>query len=104
VAQRVVIAHQHDYRGQIRGFISLRCSINADFSFSERSMVHPVQSSNESHIRQSYGSIQWAFIKVVLSGNKSHASRWVDGEVEEGAHRGNGLLGSSPRVKVGQRH
>ena len=94
MAQRVFIAPQHDDRGQIRGFMLLRWNINADFSFSERSMVDPVQSSNESHIRQSYGIPCTGHSQmVVLTGNKSHASRWVDGEVEEGAHRGNGLLG-----------
>jgi hypothetical protein len=42
-------------------------------------------------------------VTVVLIGDKTHTSRWVDWEIEESVGRGNGLLGIKLKGKSGAR-
>jgi hypothetical protein len=72
----------------------LRWNINVDFSFFDRSLVDPVKSKDEAYIRRSIrNQMHGTSVTVVLIGDKTHTSRWVDWEIEESVGRGNGLLG-----------
>ncbi len=94
MARRVFIAHQHNDRQQVRGFILLRWNINVDFAFFDRSLVDPVNSNNEAYIRRSIrDKMHGTSATVVLIGDKTHSSKWVDWEIEESKGRRNGLLG-----------
>jgi len=102
VARHVFIAHQHDDRQQVKGFILLRWNININFSFFDRSLVDPVKSKDESYIRRSIrNKMQGTSVTVVLTGDKTHPSRWVGWEIEESVGRGNGLLGIKIKGKSG---
>lgn len=94
MARFVFLAHQHDDRSQVRGFILLRWNINVNFYFFDRSLVDPVNSTDEAYIRrcirdQMYGTS----VTVVLIGNKTYQSQWVAWEIEESVDKGNGLVG-----------
>ncbi len=94
MARRVFIAHQHNDRQQVKGFILLRWNINVNFTFFDRSLVDPVNSNNETYIRRSIrNQMNGTSVTVVLIGDKTHNSKWVDWEIEESKGRGNGLLG-----------
>lgn len=94
MARHVFLAHQHDDQQQVRGFILLRWNINVDFSYFDRSLVDPVDSNNEDYIRRSIrDKMRGSSVSVVLIGDKTHSSKWVDWEIEESKGRGNGLLG-----------
>ncbi len=102
MARRVSIAHQHDDRQQVKGFILLRWNINVNFSFFDRSLVDPVKSKDESYIQRSIrNEMHGRSVIVVLIGDKTHTSRWVAWEIEENVGRGNGLLGIKIKGKSG---
>jgi hypothetical protein len=82
----------------------LRWNINVDFSFFDRSLVDPIMSRDEAYIRRSIrNQMQGTSVTVVLIGDKTHTSRWVDWEIEESVGRGNGLLGIKLKGKSGAR-
>jgi hypothetical protein len=94
MARRVFIAHQHNDRQQVRGFILLQWNMNVDFSFFDRSLVDPVKSNDETYIRKRIREeMHGTSVTAVLIGGKTHQSDWVAWEIEESAGRGNGLLG-----------
>lgn len=102
MVRRIFIAHQHNDRQQVKGFILLRWNTNVDFSFFDRSLVDPVKSNNEAYIRRCIrDQMHGTSVTVVLIGDKTHESRWVDWEIEESDDRGNGLLGIKLKGKSG---
>lgn len=94
MARFVFLAHQHEDRDQVKGFMLLRWNKNVNFSFFDRSLVDPVKSKDEAYIRKCIrDEMLGTSVTVVLIGHKTYRSTWVDWEIEESVKRGNGLLG-----------
>lgn len=104
MARRIFIAHQHGDRQQVKGFILLRWNINVNFSFFDRSLVDPLDSENETYIRRRIREeMHGSSVTVVLIGEKTNQSKWVNWEIEQSANRGNGLLGIKLKGKSGSK-
>jgi hypothetical protein len=79
---------------QVKGFILLRWNTNVNFSFFDRSLVDQVNSDDPAYIRQCIRDrMKGTSVTVVLIGEMTHKSSWVEWEIEESEERGNGLLG-----------
>jgi len=94
VSRYAFLAHHSDDRMQVKGFILLRWNTNVNFSFFDRSLVDQVNSDDPAYIRQCIRDrMKGTSVTVVLIGEMTHKSSWVEWEIEESEERGNGLLG-----------
>ena len=92
--RRIFISFDHDDTQQVNGFLGLR-NIMDNFDFYNHKLDRRVQSKDDDYvkrvIREQY--INPASVTVVLIGNKTADSPWVQWEIAESKRQGKGLLG-----------
>lgn len=94
MGRRIFISFQHDDINQAKGFNLLRWNPNVPVEFVGRHLLSPVESKDEQYIRTKIREmLDGTSVTVVLIGQKTAESDWVDYEIRTSANRGNGLLG-----------
>lgn len=92
--RRIFIGFDHDDTQQVLGFMGLR-NITDNFDFYNHKLDRRIKSSDTDYvtrvIREEY--IRPASVTVVLIGNKTADSQWVQWEIQESIHQGKALLG-----------
>lgn len=87
------ISYQHKDRNRARGFNLLQYNKNVNFQFRGRHLLEPVNSENKAYIRSKVREqLHGTSITVVLLGEKTHRSKWVEWEIKESIERGNGIV------------
>ncbi len=90
----VFISFQHDDLDQAKGFALLQWNKNIDFNFRGRHLLSPVDSENDSYIRQKIREMmRGTSVTVVLIGDHTKDSEWVEFEVQESIARRNAVVG-----------
>ena len=92
--RRIFISFDHDDTDKVNGFLGLR-NIMDDFEFFNHKLDHRIKSTDSYYvcrvIREEY--IQPASVTVVLIGNKTAQSKWVQWEINVSLEQGKGILG-----------
>lgn len=87
------ISFQHLDRNRARGFNLMHHSRYVDLSFRGRHLLDPVNSENQAYIRSKVKEqLHGTSVTVVLLGEKTHQSKWVEWEIKESIERGNGIV------------
>jgi MTH538 TIR-like domain (DUF1863) len=90
MARRIFISYQHDDRNQAKGFHLLKWNKNVDVEFVGRHLLDPVDSNNESYISSKIQEqLKGSSVTVVLIGEKTHQSEWVQYEIESSLKKEN---------------
>jgi hypothetical protein len=94
MGRRVFISYQHDDIQQVKGFNLLRWNPNVDFDFTGRHLLSPVDSRDPNYIRTKIGEqLNGSSVVVVLIGQNTASSEWVDYEIQRGQKEGKGIIG-----------
>jgi len=92
--RRIFISFDHDDSAQVSGFLGLRQIIDG-FDFYNHKLDRRIQSTDSDYvtrvIREEY--IKPASVCVVLIGNRTAQSEWVNWEIAECKRQGMGILG-----------
>ena len=92
--RRIFISFDHDDTLQVNGFLGLR-QINDGLEFYNHKLDRRIKSTDDNYIkrviREEY--IKPASVTVVLIGNRTAQSPWVQWEVQESLRQEKGLLG-----------
>ncbi|NHN60052.1 MULTISPECIES: TIR domain-containing protein [Halorussus] len=91
--RRVFISYEGSDRMKAKGFRLLRWNKNVDVEFQDRHLLDPVDSTNRGYIQQCIrDEIKGTSTTVVLVGENTKDSDWVDYEIERSLKDGNGLV------------
>ena len=94
IKRRIFISFDHDDATQVLGFMGLR-NIVDNFDFYNHKLDRRINSTDVDYvcrvIREEY--INPASVTVVLIGNNTAKSKWVNWEIEESKRQGKGILG-----------
>jgi hypothetical protein len=94
MSRRIFIAYQHADQMKAKGFNLMSYADNVDVSFVGRHLLDPVDSTNADYIRAKVREqMSGTSVTVVLLGDDTADSSWVDWEIEESLDKGNGLVG-----------
>lgn len=92
--RRIFISFDHADTPQVLGFLGLRY-ITDNFEFYNHKLDHRINSTDADYvarvIREDY--IRPSSVTVVLIGNNTAGSSWVQWEIQESIRQGKGLLG-----------
>ncbi|MBI4027462.1 MAG: TIR domain-containing protein [Verrucomicrobia bacterium] len=92
--RRIFISFDHDDTDKVNGFLGLR-NIMDGFEFFNHKLDHRIKSTDAEYvcrvIREEY--IQPASVTVVLIGNNTAQSKWVQWEIKVSMEQGKGILG-----------
>lgn len=92
--RRIFISFDHADTAQVNGFLGLR-NIVEGFEFYNHKLDHRIRSNDSEYIarviREEY--IAPASVIVVLIGNQTAQSAWVQWEIAESLRQGKGILG-----------
>ena len=102
MARRIFISYQHDDQMRAKGFNLLRWNKNVDVEFVGRHLLDPVKSSDPAYIsRKIREQLLGTSVTVVLIGEKTWSSGWVEKEVRDSLEKNspNGIVGI--RLKEG---
>lgn len=92
--RRVFISFDHDDTQQVNGFLGLRNIID-NLEFYNHKLDHEIQGHSDQYkrrkIREKY--IRPASVTVVLIGNQTARSEWVQWEIQDSNAESNGVLG-----------
>jgi hypothetical protein len=91
--RRVFISYEGSDRMKAKGFRLLRWNNNVDVSFHDRHLLDPVDSTNDDYIRSCIrDEMKGTSVTVVMIGENTKDSDWVDYEIERSLKEGNGLV------------
>lgn len=91
--RRVFISYEGSDRKQAKGFRLLRWNKNVDVEFHDRHLLDPVDSTNDDYIRRCINDeLKGTSVTVVIVGENTKDSDWVDYEIERSLDKGNGIL------------
>jgi hypothetical protein len=92
--RRIFISYDHDDTLKVNGFLGLRNIIDG-FEFYNHKLDERINSSNEYYIKQVIRDeyIKPASVTVVLIGNYTYKSGWVQWEIQESLNQKMGILG-----------
>ena len=92
--RRIFISFDHDDTEQVNGFLGLR-NILDSFEFFNHKLDRRIDSSDGNYVGRviSEEYIRPASVTVILIGNKTAQSAWVQWEIQESIRQGKGLLG-----------
>ena len=96
MARRIFISFQHDDRMKAKGFNLLRWNRNVPTEFVGRHLLDPVDSNDPSYITRKIREQQkGTSVTVVLIGDNTHQSDWVEKEVRMSLEKNppNGIVG-----------
>ena len=102
MARRIFISYQHDDQMKAKGFNLLRWNKNIPTEFVGRHLLDPVKSSDPAYITRKIREQQrGTSVTVVLIGDKTSQSDWVEKEVRMSLDKNppNGVVGI--RLKEG---
>ncbi len=92
--RRIFVSFDHDDTTQVNGFLGLR-QVMDGFEFYNHKLDRRINSVDPAYvgrvIREEY--IQPASVTVVLIGNRTAQSPWVQWEIQESVRQGKGILG-----------
>jgi hypothetical protein len=78
---------------QAKGFNLLRWNKNVDIEFVGRHLLDPVDSDNKTYILEKVQEqMKGTSVTVVLLGQKTFQSGWVQKEIEQSVKKGNGIV------------
>lgn len=91
--RRVFISYEGNDRMKAKGFRLLRWNENVDVEFYDRHLLDPVDSSNDQYIQRCIrDQMRGTSVTVVLVGENTKDSDWVEYEIERSLKEGNGLV------------
>ena len=92
--RRVFISFDHDDTEKVNGFLGLR-NIVDDLDFHNHKLDHRINSDDTEYVRRVIREeyISPASVTVVLIGNRTATSPWVEWEIGESLRQKMGLLG-----------
>lgn len=91
--RRVFICYEGSDRKKAKGFRLLRWNKNVDVEFHDRHLLDPVDSTNEQYIKSCIrDQMKGTSTTVVLVGENTQDSEWVDYEIERSLDKGNGIV------------
>jgi hypothetical protein len=96
VARRIFITYEGHDRNRAKGFNLLRWNTNVDLKFVGRHLLDPVKSQDSEYVsRKIREQIKGSSVTVVLIGEHTAESEWVDKEVRWSLEKEspNGVLG-----------
>ena len=102
MARRIFVSYQHDDQMKAKGFNLLRWNKNVPTEFVGRHLLDPVKSSDPAYITRKIREQQkGTSVTVVLIGDKTWKSDWVEKEVRMSLEKNspNGVVGI--RLKEG---
>lgn len=92
--RRIFISFSHDDINQAKGFNLLRWNPNVPVEFVGRHLLSPVESENEQYVKSKIREqMDGTSVTVVLVGEHTAESEWIDFEIRESRDRDNGILG-----------
>ena len=103
MARRIFISYQHDDQMKAKGFNLLRWNKNVPTEFVGRHLLDPVKSSDPAYITRKIREQQkGTSVTVVLIGDKTWQSDWVEKEVRMSLDKNppNGVVGIRLREGV----
>jgi MTH538 TIR-like domain (DUF1863) len=94
MARRVFISYQHSDQMKAKGFNLMSYAENVDVEFVGRHLLDPVDSTSQDYVREKIREqLTGTSVTVVLIGDHTADSDWVDWEIEQSLNKGNGVLG-----------
>lgn len=92
--RRIFISFDHDDTEKVNGFLGLR-NILGNFEFFNHKLDRRINSTDGNYVARviSQEYIRPASVTVVLIGNRTAQSPWVQWEIQESIRQGKGLLG-----------
>lgn len=91
--RRVFISYEGSDRMKAKGFRLLRWNNNVDVDFHDRHLLDPVDSTSDQYIRRCINDeLDGTSTTVVIVGENTDQSDWVDYEIERSIEKGNGLV------------
>ena len=94
MARRIFVSFAYEDADQARGFNLLPWNRNVDFDFVERHLITPADSENPDYIKSRIrDEMNGTSATVVLIGNHTADSEWVDFEIRESVAKGNAVIG-----------
>lgn len=91
--QRVFISFQNEDRAEANGFNLLHWEKKVDIEFVGRHLLDPVNDKNETYIRSKITEkLKGTSVTVVLIGDKTYDSKWVQWEIEQSLEKGNAII------------
>ncbi|SRR6266478_4591612 len=92
--RRIFISFDHDDTAQVNGFLGLR-NILDSFEFFNHKLDRRIDSADGNYVARviSEEYIRPASVTIILIGNKTAQSPWVQWEIQESIRQGKGLLG-----------
>jgi hypothetical protein len=96
VKRRIFLSYQHEDQLKAKGFNLMRYNKGLALEFVTRGLLDPVKSSDPSYIAtQIKGRMKGTSVTVVLLGDKTADSEWVENEIRWSDEKDppNGLLG-----------
>jgi len=92
--RRVFISYQHLDQMKAKGFNLMSYNKNVDVEFVGRHLLDPVHSNAKAYItRKIKEQLAGSSATVVLIGDQTADSDWVDDEIRWSIDKGNGILG-----------
>lgn len=94
MTRRVFISYEGEDRNRAKGFRLLKWNSNVDLDIFDRHLLDPVQSQNSDYVKQCIrDKMHGCSTMVVLIGDKTAKSDWVDWEIRYAISQGKGVLG-----------
>lgn len=91
--RRVFISYEGSDRMKAKGFRLLRWNDNVDVTFHDRHLLDPVDSTDDDYIRSCIrDEMRGTSVTVVMVGEDTKDSDWVDYEIDRSLEEGNGLV------------
>lgn len=94
MTRRVFISYKGEDRNRAKGFRLLKWNNNVELDIFDRHLLDPVQSQNPEYVKQCIREkMRGCSTLVVLIGDKTAKSDWVDWEIRYAMSQGKGILG-----------
>ena len=88
MTRRIFISHLREDKECLKHFMLLRESMKFDFAFFDRSLADPIKKDAPEYIRGFIrDKLHATDVTVVLIGDDTHRSAWVQVEIEESVRR-----------------
>ena len=94
MTRRVFISYQHADQMKARGLNLMTYNKNVNIDFTGRHLLDPVKSQDPDYIsRKIKEQIKYSSATIVLIGQNTADSSWVQKEIEWSTEKGNGIIG-----------
>lgn len=94
MTRRAFISYEGEDRNRAKGFRLLKWNQNVELDIFDRHLLDPVQSQNNDYIKQCIREkMKGCSVAVVLIGEQTAQSAWVDWEVRYAMEQGKGIVG-----------